>query len=357
MRYVADIRAIGTLWLDSVARTLLNALERIAAPRVLRLAEQDDGTFRVEAATSPVTVPPIRITGGKVDGGLSPAFATLIKGSRAELSLLSKHFLFRPLELPRRAGEFLDGIVRAQIDRLTPWTIQDAVFGCTPPIDIANDRIALTIAATARAAVLPHVHAFTNLGARSVSVSTSFEPPDAATVPVTILRQSGRDDADMPRLRYALLLALLFAVAAAVIIVSSAAIVSTRLENEAHDVARQIAAQRVAMRSDFKLPSAAAAAQRALAQRKHETPSSVILLEALSRALPDNTYLTELRLEGNKLQMVGMTRNAPALIPLIEQSSHFTRATFFAPTTQAPNDPRERFHIETRVQSAPESGT
>ncbi len=357
MKYVTDIQAIGMLWLDSVARTLLVALDHLTSPRMLRLVEQDDGTFRVVPAASPATMPPIRITDDKGDGAIPPAIATLIKGSRAELSLLQRRFLFRPLELPRRAGEFLDGIVRAQIDRLTPWGVQDAMFGCTLPVDIANDRIGLTVAATARAAVMPYVNALTGLGAQSVSVSTSFEWPDVAATSITILKQSGRSAANLPRLRHALLITLLAAGAATATITGSAAILGSRLQNNADEVARHIATQRVAMRSDLKRPSATSAAQQALAQRKRKTPSCVILLEALSRALPDNTYLTELRVEGNKLQIVGMTRNAPTLIPLIEQSTHFSRATFFAPTTQAPNDQRERFHIETRVQQTPGSGT
>ena len=87
-----------------------------------------------------------------------------------------------------------------------------------------------------------------------------------------------------------------------------------------------------------------------LERRKHQTPASVIVLEALSRTLPDHTYVTELHLAGNKLQIVGITRDAPSLIALIEQSQHFTRATFYAPTTRSPSDYGERFHIEARVE-------
>ena len=108
-------------------------------------------------------------------------------------------------------------------------------------------------------------------------------------------------------------------------------------------------------------PSAAASFARAttavansalakLARRKNQTPADVIVLEALSNVLPDNTYVTELRIEGDKVQVVGITNDAPSLIRLIEQSPHFSRATFFAPTTRAPSDPGDRYHIEARIK-------
>ena len=115
------------------------------------------------------------------------------------------------------------------------------------------------------------------------------------------------------------------------------------------ELARQISARRAAIRagSDGSDRSPVAALER----RKYETPASVIVLEALSQLLPDHTYVTELHLAGTKLQIVGITRDAPSLIPLIEQSQHFTRATFYAPTTRSPSDPGERFHIEARVEA------
>jgi len=73
------------------------------------------------------------------------------------------------------------------------------------------------------------------------------------------------------------------------------------------------------------------------------------VLDALSQILPDHTYVTELRIEDNKLRLSGVTKDAPSLIALIEQSGRFTRATFSAPTTQSPSEPGERFHIEADI--------
>ena len=86
-----------------------------------------------------------------------------------------------------------------------------------------------------------------------------------------------------------------------------------------------------------------------LAKRKQTSASSVMVFEAISRVLPDSTYVTELRIESDKVQVVGLTQDAPSLIKLMEQSPQFTRATFFAPTTRAQNEPGERFHIEAHI--------
>ena len=83
---------------------------------------------------------------------------------------------------------------------------------------------------------------------------------------------------------------------------------------------------------------------------KDHYDAAVIVLEQLSNILPDHTYVTELRIEGDKLRLVGMPRDAPSLIGLIEQTRQFTRATFFAPTTRSPNESGERFHIEARIE-------
>src|SRR5258707_13509084 len=143
----------------------------------------------------------MRIIDGTIRGQLPADWAKMLHGSRAEMVLNANRFLFRPLELPKRAVEFLDGIVRAQIDRLTPWTPGEAVFSWTPPTDAPNDRIGLMIPATARPRVAPYVQAIADLGIASVAVLTV--PADAApnAVPIKVFEQRARRGFAMVRIR------------------------------------------------------------------------------------------------------------------------------------------------------------
>jgi general secretion pathway protein L len=348
-------------WIDSVAGTLNGLLDRLRSTREVQVIEEDQDTFilHVERGGQLPGKDPIkghdktpslpdhrfRIANGAVEGALPPDWAAMLRGSHAEMILRPGRFLFRPLELPKRAIEFLDGIVRAQIDRLTPWTASEAVFSWTPPTDQPNDRIALTVAATARALVAPYVQAMTQLGAASVVVLTV--PGDAQSAPVRVFEQRARGALEIDRIRRALVALFVVTGLAAAVSLGYSAIAADSLDTEQQELARKVAVRRAALRAG---PEFATSAQRMLERRKQTTPSSVMVIEALSQILPDHTFVTELHIEGDKLQVVGVTRDAPALIALIEQSQHFTRATFYAPTTRTPGDPGERFHIEAHIK-------
>jgi general secretion pathway protein L len=216
-----------------------------------------------------------------------------------------------------------------------------------PPVEIANERIMVTVAATARDVVMPYVEALARLGVAAVHVLTMAETPKAGPVPVSVFEHTARGLFDMHKVVRVLTIVLACAGAAAGISLSASAVITAQLETRQQELSRQIAARRNAMRAGG--PSLVSDGS-ALVRRKNETPSSVIAIEALSGLLPDHTYVTELRIEGDKLQLVGVTRDAPSLIQLIEQAPQFARATFFAPTTRSPDDPGERFHIEARLQ-------
>jgi general secretion pathway protein L len=343
MKPFDTIGAILNAWTGSVAGAIIAGFDRMVSPRVVRLIEDDNGGFAVETAARSENVPAhIDFADGALSG---PNLGPVFRGSRVEIVLKPARFLFRPLELPARAADFLEGIVRAQIDRLTPWNASEAVFGCSAPAGSGAETITTVIAATTHKVAMGYVQAVSGFHPAAVAVCTDVAERNAGRVKV--FEQKARGHLDAARLSRALLIVLGAAAAVALLSVMSAAYVVDALGVQESELARQISQRRAAIRAGGEGDRSPIAM---LERRKYETPASVIVLEALSQLLPDNTYVTELHLAGNKLQIAGITRDAPSLIPLIEQSRHFTRATFYAPTTRAPSDPGERFHIEARIE-------
>jgi general secretion pathway protein L len=346
MNFLRQIADGFSRWMDCVASTAITMLGWLVAPRVVRLAEQANGTFIIQAPAgkSSPSFTPVQISNGVAS--CTGETAAALKGSQVELAMRPEQFFFRSLELPRRAAEFLDGIVREQIDRITPWTASEAVVGWSKPTELASDKISVTIAAAPRAQILPLTQAVGKLGVKSIFVSTTLPNADKATI--RVFEHSTAGALEVRQVRRLLVAA--FAIAAILVglAVTADVVIGNNLQSRLSDASRRIAERRGILRAGNDAVTNSALAK--LARRKNQTPSNVIVLEALSNVLPDNTYVTELRIEGDKVQVVGMTSDAPSLIRLIEQSPHFSRATFFAPTTRSPSDPGDRYHIEARIK-------
>jgi general secretion pathway protein L len=349
---ISDLKQLFSEWITTVVVAVNAIRARLVPQQRVLITEHDDGTFQARliagkkelAKTSEVT---FRLHNGRTDPALPVNWHAALRGSRVELLLRPGHVLFRVLDFPRQAADFLDGMIRAQIDRVTPWTAADAVFGVSSSAPISNERIAVTLAATSQHEILPMLQLATSLGAASAA---GWVEPQGTTPSERIklfdlpIVGTGSRVTDLPRL---LRLTLLGCGMAAVVSLAVAAYVGSALDAEQRDLQHRIAERRAALR--LNKADAGGSMETLLANRKQTTPACVMVLEAISRALPDTTFVTELRIEGDKIQIVGMTQDAPTLIRLIEQSPEFSRATFFAPTTRAPNDPGETFHIEAHI--------
>jgi general secretion pathway protein L len=332
-------------WMDDVAATVVTLRDRLLTPRKVRLVELEDGTFSLQGAAAAASLPvSVTIENGRATG--SDDTVASLKGNRVELAMRPDRFFFRSLELPQRASGFLDGIIRAQIDRITPWTAIEAAFGWSEPTAISGDRISVTIAAAASAQITPFARALAQLGAKSVVVFAAL-PNDGSAASIKVLDHLATGTA-AGRVRRGLAFGFLSLAIFAALAIASDAIVGNNLRNAQEDASRRIAERRGLIRAGGDAAGNSALAK--LARLKTQTPSSVLVLEAASRVLPDSTYVTELRIEAGKLQIIGISNDAPSLIRLLEQSPHFSRATFFAPTTRSPSDPGDRYHIEAQIK-------
>jgi general secretion pathway protein L len=338
-------RTLGEIlarWTDTVAAAIVTLAGRFMSPRMVRLVEDDKpDTFALQGGGSSaprVTFANRCFVGGDLDSAA--------KGSRIELVLRPSRFLVRPLELPARATEFIEGIVRVQIDRLTPWSAAEAVFGCGAPVAAGSGKIVTTIAAATRASTEPYIAGLSALHPASLSIFTRSAEQGGDLIKV--FEQQARGLLDRQRLSRLLRLALAVLAVVAVLSTTAGAFIGNYLDSRRAEVTDELNARRVALRLDRD--GAERSPFAALARRKHGSQARVIAIEELSRVLPDNTYVTELHMDGNTLQITGVTQDAPSLIRLLEQSQHFSRATFFAPTTRAPSDPGDRFHIEAKLE-------
>jgi general secretion pathway protein L len=350
MAFLSDARALFDEWMAAVAGAVDSIIGRYSPRPQIVLGGDSAGVLTAKLKSTrqgpPLADISFRISNGRPSPSLPADWQAAFRGSRVETDLLSAQVLFRPLDFPKQAADFLDGMIRTQIDRLTPWPAEQAVFGWSAPSMAGHERIELMLAAASKQEIEPLVQLAAGLGAQSFTAFAAAPVTGSAGEKIKVmdqpLRSATHSVLDTPRALRAVLLA---AAAAAAVSLLVAAYLGDSFDSEQQQLMQRISQRRAALR----LGPDGGSALGLLAKRKQTSPSSVVVLEALSQALPDGTYVTELHIDGDKVQVIGMTKDAPSLIRLIEKSPQFARATFFAPTTRAPNEPGEQFHIEARI--------
>lgn len=334
------VRTAFDRWIATVAGAVAHSSEAFSRPRLVQVEGTPDGRFRIAGEGERLF--------GLSDGALldqsgAPADRAL-RDARVTLNLPPGMFLFRELDFPSKAVDFLDGVLRAQIDRLTPWPPAQAVYGHSAPTHTGLDRIKLVLAAAALAQIEPIVCAVEAAGANSVAIAVRPDL-DSSTPSIVVHTRAFQRDRRKISAQRGLRVALLAALAFAGLSAAASGVVGAWLESRTAVVATQTRSWRQAQMSGARDPD------MMLHKRKFESPLAVLVLEQLARILPDDTYLSELQMAEGKLEIAGVSADATRLVGMLERSQTFSRATFSAPTTHAPNGPGDQFHIQAQVNA------
>ncbi|MFZ5483284.1 MAG: PilN domain-containing protein [Pseudomonadota bacterium] len=86
-----------------------------------------------------------------------------------------------------------------------------------------------------------------------------------------------------------------------------------------------------------------------LLERKLRRPASVMMLEDLTRLLPDDTWLNQLEIKGPEVILSGETRSSSSLIRTLDKSVYLQESGFRSPLVKGRNNV-ERFQVAAKIK-------
>jgi general secretion pathway protein L len=275
--------------------------------------------------------------------------AAAVKDSDVDIVLPAEELLIRTLDpLPSQSKPYLDGIVRHQLERLTPWRASDVLYSYqTAPAGTDDSRLVVTMAATTRALHQRRLEHLAGLQPRNLRLvyRAALEGKDVV-IDVTGNKGSVQREQHMRRVIGLSAAGLGLVSALAVVLLTLA---WQRTESTLETAEREVADLRTKLAGSGPVVSLADRDVAAVFDRRQKTPFAVLAVDALAQSLPDDTWLTEFRIAEGHLRMTGVSRSVSRLVPLLEASPNFAEATFFAPTTRLPNSQGDRFHLDAKL--------
>ena len=112
---------------------------------------------------------------------------------------------------------------------------------------------------------------------------------------------------------------------------------------------RRDSAEQLAVRDQLSL---AQEALQFLENKRKTSPVALDIVEKLSVSIPIDTWLERLSLEGKNLEIRGESAKVLSLIDTLEELPEFSNVRFKSPITRNKENGRDRFHIEAKVEVA-----
>ncbi len=269
----------------------------------------------------------------------------------AILRLPAALVLARTITLAAAAEENVHEVVGFQLDRYTPFDIDEVYLGCrVVGHDPEAEAIEVAIAVASRRDVTDLQDAAAAHGIACVKVvaaGDAYDPRMSARFGLDSVADLELDLGVIEKSAPAKRWRRFVWAAAALFLILDLAVPLVRGHSRLLQLREELAtvrleAQKVAALRDQVDQAAEQAAVPV--QRWHRSPLSLLLAE-LTHLVPDGDWVSQMQIDTGAIQLTGYAASANSLIPILEQSELFTNAAFRSPVTQDPVHGVEQFHL------------
>ena len=253
----------------------------------------------------------------------------------------------RIIDLPEAARKDVGRILELDLERATPFRSKDVYTAHV--VETAQVRPGVL---RIRQFIVPRKSidgALAEVRATGVTVAgvECWNPERSAPLPVNFLASEGGGTATPSRALKMLILA------AALLVSSAVYLVTSQHERALAELEQNVAQTRVradAVRNLVRVSEDQLKDLNALKGLVQNRMMVVSVIDSLTRLLPDSAWLTDLRIDGDTVDISGFSKSAASLIPILETSSVFSEAAFTSAVTRDPSEAKERFSMKLRVR-------
>ncbi len=349
------LRRFFEWWLSELAAAVRPALGRLPGRgrRHLWLLLRE-GSTEVEEDSGGARRPLGSLPAESLADGLA-TLPALKRGWSTILAVIpAERALHRRLQLPAAVAENLEESIGFEIDRLTPFRAEDVVYRARAAgLDRARGQLACDLWVVPRGVVEDALARLRALGVRPDRLCVERRAGEAPAVVELPAAPEGRLARWLPWRLPAALAALAGCLAAAAFLLhlerKEAMLAAYAAEAAKY---RQTAEAAARLRERVR---GLIATEAAAAGRRSGTPLAVDVLAEVTARLPDDTWLTELKLSDGHLLVSGYASSAASLVPVIEDSPLFRGARLSGPVVPDAQLKRERFSIE--AEARPKAGS
>jgi general secretion pathway protein L len=257
----------------------------------------------------------------------------------------------RSVELPSVARARFGEILRLDLERATPFRSADILTAFNVPAGrAAGPMTRVRQLVLKREVVAPWIERLAALG-RPVTFIDCWDEEGARALDVDFLAAAGpesRPAADArPRLVLAALCVGLAVYAGWTFHARQAEALAGLTARTSEARSKAVAAQRT-----LDIATGLLGDLKALRQATTGRVSVTEVLDTLTRLLPDQAFVQDLRIEADVIEIAGLAQGGAALLTILERSSLFSETTLTAPLILDPAAGRERFAIRMRLRPA-----